>query len=101
MEESRQRIVAWVGTHILPHEGAIRAWLRRSRVSPDDIDDLVQEAYCRIAGLERIDHIERPQGYFFQVVRMLLAERLRRSRIVQIETVAEMDTFPFESEQSS
>jgi RNA polymerase sigma factor (sigma-70 family) len=101
MDESRQRIVAWVGTHILPHEGAVRAWLRRSLVSPDDIDDLIQEAYCRIAGLDRVDHIERPQGYFFHVVRMLLAEQLRRSRIVRIETVAEMDILPFESDESS
>jgi len=101
MDDRRDRIVAWVGAYILPHEGAVRAWLRRSLVSQDDIDDLIQEAYCRIAALDGVDHIDRPRSYFFQVVRMLLAEQFRRSRIVRIDAVAEMDSLAIASEQPS
>jgi RNA polymerase sigma factor (sigma-70 family) len=91
MDGGRRKIVAWVGTHVMPHESAVRAWLRRSHVSADDIDDLIQEAYCKLAGLETIDHVVSADGYFFQIVRNLLLEQMRRSRVVQFETVAEMD----------
>ncbi len=92
MSADRKRIVTWVATRVLPHEGAVRAWLRRSRVPPEEIDDLVQEAYCNLCNLDAIDHIPRPDRYFFQTVRNLLTDRLRRSRIVRIETVAEIDS---------
>lgn len=101
MEDSRRKIVAWVGRYILPHEGAVRGWLRRSLVSQSDIDDLIQEAYCRIAGLEAVDHIARPEAYFFQVVRMLLAEQVRRSRIVRIESATEIDALSIYSDEPS
>lgn len=101
MTADRRRIVAWVATHVMPHEGAVRAWLRRSLVSRDDIDDLIQEAYCRIAALEEVDHITRPDGYFFQIVRNLLGDQVRRARIVRIETVTEIDSLSLYSEEPS
>lgn len=101
MNEDRRKIVAWVGAHLMPHEPAVRRWLRRSLVSRDDVDDLIQEAYCRIASLDAVDHIERPDRYFFQTVRMLLAEQVRRSRIVRIESVTEIDSLSIYSDEPS
>jgi RNA polymerase sigma factor (sigma-70 family) len=80
-----------VVAEIMPHEAGVRAWLARSMISPDDIDDLIQEAYCRLAALDRIDHIRRPDGYFFQTVKNLIMEQLRRVRVVRIEVAAEID----------
>lgn len=96
--EARRRIVAWVATRVMPHEGAVRAWLRRRAVPPDDIDDFIQEAYCRMASVESVERIDRPGGYFFQIVRNLLVEQIRRSRIVRFETVAEMESLDVDSE---
>lgn len=101
MDENRRKIVAWVGAHVMPYEPAVRRWLRRSLVSRDDVDDLVQEAYCRIASLESVDHIVRADSYFFQTVRMLLAEQVRRSRIVRIESVTEIDSLSIYSDEPS
>jgi RNA polymerase sigma factor (sigma-70 family) len=101
MDENRRRIVAWVGAQVMPYEPGVRAWLRRSLVSQDDIDDLIQEAYCKLAALDGVDHIARPDAYFFQTVRMLLAEQVRRSRIVRIETVTEIDALPIYSDEPS
>ncbi len=101
MGADRKRIVAWVGTNILPHEGAVRAWLRRSQLPADEIDDLVQEAYCNLCDLEAVDHIPQPAAYFFRTVRNLLTDRLRRAQIVRIETVAEIDAFPGHTEELS
>src|SRR5689334_6262761 len=76
----RSDIVLWVGRHILPLEGEVRRWLRKAAVAPADVDDVIQEAYCRIAGLDAVSHIKEPRAYFFQVVRNILLEQVRRAR---------------------
>jgi RNA polymerase sigma-70 factor (ECF subfamily) len=101
MSERNQRLVAWVSTQVMPHEPAVRAWLRRSMVSLDDADDLIQEAYASLASLDAFEQIARPDGYFFQIVRNLLTDQLRRARIVRIESVAEMDTLKAASDEPS
>ena len=100
-DAERARRVAWVAKDVMPHEPAVRRWLARSRVPHDQIDDFVQEAYCKFAGLASVDHIERPDAYFFQVVRSLVTQKIRQSRIVSIETFTEIDTLPILSEEPS
>ena len=96
----RSDVDHWVGRHILPLEGEVRRWLLRT-VSPADVDDVVQEAYCRIASLAQTSHIEDPRAYFFQVVRNLLLEQVRRARIVRIDAVAEMDALNISDDRPS
>jgi len=97
----RLRLVHWVATHVMPHEGAVRAWLSKSLVASADIDDLIQEAYCRLAAIESVDSIARPDGYFFQVVRNLLREQVRRSRLVRIDASSALDSLPFDDDKPS
>jgi len=99
MSELRHRIVRWVATEVMPHEQGVRAWLRRSHVPADDIDDLIQEAYCAIAELDDVDAIERPDAYFFQTVRNLLNAQLRRARIVRFDTLSEADGAQLRADQ--
>lgn len=91
MEQTRNEIVAWVAGQILPHEREVRGWLRRSGASDADIDDLVQEAYCRLAALSSVAHIGNGRAYFFQTVRNIAVERMRRARVVRIDHVTEID----------
>jgi RNA polymerase sigma-70 factor (ECF subfamily) len=100
-QEKRARIVAWVAHSVMPHEGKVRAWLARSRVQREDIDDVIQEAYCRLSALEDVEGIDRPDAYFFSIARNLLASNLRRAKIVPMETVAEIDALaPFDETPS-
>lgn len=92
MSEDHGELIEWVGRCVLPCEGYVRAWLRRALVKPTEIDDIVQEAYSRIATLSNFRHISNPRAYFLEVARNILFEQLRRSRIVRIDTVAEMDS---------
>lgn len=78
---------------MLPHEPSVRAWLRRARTAPEDIDEILQEAYCRLATLDRVDHITAPAAYFRSIARNLLARRLRRQRIVPMEALLQVDGF--------
>lgn len=71
----------------MPHEQKVRAWLARARLSREDIDDVVQETYCRIAKLGAVDHIVRPDAYFFSAVRNILSRKIRRAKIVPFEAI--------------
>lgn len=88
--DGRLRVMAWVGSEVLPHEAAVRAWLRRM-IDADDIEDVIQESYCRISGLADVAHILNGRAYLFTTARSIVLERIRRSRVVSIDTATEID----------
>jgi RNA polymerase sigma factor (sigma-70 family) len=75
---------------VLPHEAAVRAWLRRWIPREQEIDDVIQEAYCRLAALDDISHIGSGRAYLFQTTRNIVLEQLRHSKIARIDSVADM-----------
>lgn len=89
--ESRQALLAFVGTHILPHEADLRHWLLRLGVKAHELDDIIQDVYCRLLRMERFDHIEDPRAYLFRSARNVLLEQVRRSKVVSIMTVQNLD----------
>jgi RNA polymerase sigma-70 factor (ECF subfamily) len=93
-------MMAWVGREILPHEADVRAWLRRT-LDPDDLEDVIQEAYCQIAGLEDVGHIGSGRAYFFVTARRIVLMRLRRARVVRIETVTEIENLSIVGDEPS
>lgn len=100
MPERRERIVAWVEREILPHEPSLRRWLARM-VPSDNVEDLVQDVYCKLAGLDEVKHIRNARAYMFQTARSLIRDQIRRSRIVQFEAVAELDSMNFVLDEPS
>lgn len=101
MPRSRPEIIAWVGRHILPHEAALRAWLRTSGTAPQDIDDIVQEAYCRLAALTSVGHIANGRAYLFQTARNVVLEQIRRSRVVRIDSMTEIEALSISDSEPS
>jgi RNA polymerase sigma-70 factor (ECF subfamily) len=97
---NRAERVHWFAREILPHEGAVRRWLaRRVRgFRRCDLDEIIQEAYARLWATE-IERISNPRGYFFVTARHLVGEAVRRSRIVAIETLADVDTLNIADEE--
>lgn len=100
MDQRRVEIVAWMGSEILPHEGEVRRWLAR-RLSSAQVDDVVQEAYCRLVALEGVGHIENARAYFYMTVRSIIAAQVRRARIVRIDSVAEMEALNIVEDEPS
>lgn len=98
MPQSRKDVVAWVGSHVLPHEAAVRAWLRRWTGRGQDIDDVIQEAYCRLAELDDVTHIGSGRAYLFQAARNIVLEQARRSKIVRIDNMTDMDALNIHDE---
>lgn len=93
--------VRWLAHEVLPHEQDVRAWLKRSLVTSNDVDDVIQEAYCRLAKLKAVEQIESPRAYFFQTARSVVLEQMRRARIVRIEAVTEIDALRVEWDEPS
>jgi RNA polymerase sigma factor (sigma-70 family) len=90
----------WIAANILPHEPELRGWLRRRlrAFNENDADDLVQEAFSRIWVAE-FGSIRNGRAYLFATVRHLLAEYARRSRIVPIELLGEIDSLNLISDE--
>lgn len=87
-----------MGSNIVPHEADLRARLRRMAVPEQEIGDIVQDAYVRISKLDGIGHIQSGRGYFFTTARMVLLERIRRDRIVRIDSMTEMEALTLADE---
>ncbi len=84
-------VIAWVARDVLPHESDVRKWIRRFGANGVDEDDVIQEAYCRLATLRDSESVRSARAYFFTVARNIILEQLRRDRIVHIDSVAEID----------
>lgn len=90
MNRREGEFVAWVGANIIPHERDLRLWLRK-RLPAANVDDVVQEAYCRIAALEGSAHILNGRAYLFRVAGNIVLEQARRARIVSIDSAGQSD----------
>jgi RNA polymerase sigma factor (sigma-70 family) len=91
----------WLARNALPHEPALRAWLARRAPVGLEIDDIVQETYAILAGLERVDHIVNGRTYMFEVAKSVVLRVLRRNRIVAFEALAEAEGMEPPSEEPS
>lgn len=81
----------WFKREVVIHDNALTAYLRRCWPRADDVHDLRQETYARIyeAAREKIPQI--PRTFIFAVARRLMIDRLRRQRIVVIDSVGDVD----------
>lgn len=81
----------WLSRFVLPHEPALRAWLRRNRVAGLDIDDIVQETYARLAAMDSVAEVRDPRTYTFQTAHSVILTHVRRARIVSIRAAVDVD----------
>lgn len=87
---SRERAL-WLAQHVLPHEHDLRLWLRRHVGNVADIDDVIQESFAILVGLEGVAHIQNSRNYLFTVAKSVVLQGLRRARVVPIETFGEIE----------
>lgn len=90
--------MTWVGSNIVPHEADLRVRLRRMAVPEEEISDIVQDAYLKISNLDSVAHIRSGRGYFFATARTVLLDRIRRDRIVRIDSMTEMEALTLADE---
>lgn len=89
MDES---LDAWFAREILVHEDSLVLYLRRCWPHRDEIHDLRQEVYVRIYEAAGKARPAMPKSFLFATARHLMTDRLRRSRVVSIETVGDFES---------
>jgi RNA polymerase sigma factor (sigma-70 family) len=90
MPEVSTELARWLAAHILPLEPQLRGWLKRVTPPGLEVDDLIQEAYARLAGLATLESITQPKAYLYQIVKRLIADHIRRASVVSIDAAAEL-----------
>lgn len=80
----------WLAEEVLPHEPALRAYLRSHYPDVRDVDDIVQESYLRLLERKHGHEITSPKAYLFSTARNAALSLLRRPRIFSDTPVTEL-----------
>jgi RNA polymerase sigma factor (sigma-70 family) len=83
---------AWLAKEILVHERALRGYLSRFFKNIADIEDVVQETYARLLSLNDSASaaVRNWHAFLFTTARNVALDRIRRSRVVSLDALAEM-----------
>jgi RNA polymerase sigma factor (sigma-70 family) len=90
MPEVSTELARWLAANILPLEPQLRGWLKRVTPPGLEVDDLIQEAYAKLAGLATVTSITQPKAYLYQIVKRLITDHIRHANVVSIEAAAEL-----------
>jgi RNA polymerase sigma factor (sigma-70 family) len=86
---------------VLPHEAALRAWLRRRRLQGLEVDDIIQETYSRLIAADSVAHVADAKSYTFQVASSVVIDHVRRMKVVSIASVPDLEAMEIRSEDPS
>jgi RNA polymerase sigma-70 factor (ECF subfamily) len=81
----------WFAREILVHEAALMRYLLRWWPYRDDVPDLRQDVYIRVYETAAKSLPHQPKSLLFTAARNLMADRWRRSRVVPLEALGEME----------
>lgn len=101
MSEGADERALWLGRHVLPHEAALRAWLKRRRLQGLEVDDIIQETYSRLVGADSVAHVVDAKSYTFQIASSVVIDHLRRMKVVSIASVPDLEAIEVRSEEPS
>jgi RNA polymerase sigma factor (sigma-70 family) len=88
MDES---IDEWFVREILCHEAALTRFIRRAWPNRDDVEDLCHETYLRVFEAAAGARPHSARFFLFATARHLMIDRARRSRIVSMDLVEDLD----------
>jgi RNA polymerase sigma factor (sigma-70 family) len=88
MEES---LDGWFKREILAHDAMLLRYLLRAWRKKDEVHDLRQETYARVYEAALTSRPRSARSFLFTTAHHLMADRLRRERVVSIEAVADID----------
>ena len=87
----RSALDIWFIEEILVHEEALMRYLQRHWPLHEDIVDLRQELYARIYEAAARALPAQPKAFLFASARHLMTDRMRRSRVVSIEPMGDLE----------
>lgn len=91
----------WIARHILPYEAELRLSLRRRAPVGFEVDDIIQEAYARLAACASVDHIHSPRSYLYRMVGGIMTDYARRQKVVPMVMVEDYEVIGATSDDPS
>jgi RNA polymerase sigma factor (sigma-70 family) len=82
----------WFVREVLPHEASLLRYLARVWPDQSEIQDIRHDAYVRILGGAQRLRPSAPKSLLFTIARNLMIDRARRSRIVPIDLLGDLDS---------
>lgn len=83
----------WFKREIFLHEEALMRFLRRIwRKDASEVHDLRQEIYTRVYEAAAISRPLLPRSFLFATAKHLVADRIRRQRVVTIDTAGDLES---------
>ena len=67
----------------------LRGWLQNRFSNRIDVDDIVQESLLRVLKAKEVNDIKSPKAFFFATARNLALDVMRRSKVVQFDSLTE------------
>ncbi|MBS0456212.1 MAG: sigma-70 family RNA polymerase sigma factor [Proteobacteria bacterium] len=86
----RRPLDDWFVQEILVHEAALMRFLLRQWPQRDECADLRQELYARVYEAAGKSLPSQPRAFLFASARHLLADRVRRAKVVSIEPMGDL-----------
>lgn len=81
----------WFKREILIHEAILMRFISRLWPRHDEVADIRQETYARVYEAAREARPQSPKAFLFATARHLMADRIRRERIVSIRAGGDID----------
>jgi RNA polymerase sigma-70 factor (ECF subfamily) len=81
----------WFVREILCHEAALTRYLGRARSNPADVQDLRHDIYVRVFEAAGKARPHSAKAFLFATARHLVTDLTRRSRIVSIDLMEDLD----------
>jgi len=91
MSERPEPLDTWFKREILAHEQALVRYLARMWPNRQEVHDLRQDIYVRLYETAAKMRPLAPKNFLFATARHLMADRIRRKRIVSIDAVGDLD----------
>jgi RNA polymerase sigma-70 factor (ECF subfamily) len=91
----------WFAAQVLPHEQALRAWLRKKFPGVEDVDDLVQAAYERVLRAWESVKIESPKTFLFRTAHNIAIDEFRHRSVLTIDALTEIEEWRVLNEEPS
>lgn len=88
----------WFLNQVFCHRAMLKGYLRRYLASEEDIEDVIQEAYLRIYGIQDYTSVQSPKALLITIAHNLAVELVRSRTRRATDAVADFDALGVSSE---
>lgn len=83
---------SWFKREVVVHEEALMRFIRRNwKRNPEEVHDLRQETYMRVYEAAAKSRPPLAKPFLFITAKHLMTDRIRRQRVVTIDTIGDLD----------